>query len=439
MELEKIFGVSRDQVATYIERAQVDNALKAALKDTRQILIYGSSKQGKTSLLQRHLSADERVTVHCGPATTAEDIYRSFLRQRGVEIVTEKTSGSSRDVSASISAKFTAMIPFFGDGTAETKGETKAASSLDEKRRAIEFNLANAQDVGELLKQVPGSDKFFYVLENFHYLTDAVQCQLAFDLRTFEEMGVRCIILGVWRERNRLVQYNGDLQDRIAEVPVEPWESPDFRRIVDMGSELLRVTFSDEVSERIFEEAHGSVAVVQELLKKLCEKAGVNQAIPSDEPSIHIADTSLLQAAIEDKVAEYAARHVRSLESIAAGSRARRATEDTAALFLPYHLVRVMVYRSYNELKDGIERKVLQQLIQEKHRTPDNVRTSDVTGMLTRLATLQASQKIVPPLFDFDPGTRRVKVVDSTLYFFIDNCNPDDVMAEIPHPDPETI
>jgi hypothetical protein len=436
LKLEQVFGVSRDPVASYIERGAVDNALATALIETRQIIIYGSSKQGKTSLLQRHVAEDKRITVHCGPTTTAEDIYRSFLRQRDVEIVTEKSSGTSRDMGTSISAKFTAMIPFFGEGSAETKGEVKAGARQDEKRKAIEFNLANAQDVGELLHKLDGSG-VFYVLENFHYLTDDVQRQLAFDLRTFEEMGLRFVILGVWRERNRLVQYNGDLQDRIAEVPVEPWEDTDFQRIVDEGSRILRVTFSAEVTNRIFAEAHGSVAVVQELLKKLCERAKVTESIPSERPPIHLADAGMLQDAIADKVAEYAARHIRSLESIAAGSRARRTTEETAALFLPYHLVRVMVHRSYSELKDGIERKTLQTLIQQEHRTPDNVRTSDVTGMLSRLAVLQASQSIVPPLFDFDPGTRRVKVVDSTLYFFIDNCDPEEVMAEIPHPDPE--
>lgn len=436
MKLEHIFGVSRDPVATYIERGAVDNALANALNETRQIIIYGSSKQGKTSLLQRHVPDDKRVTVHCGPTTTAEDIYRSFLRQRDVEIVTEKTSGSSREMGTSISAKFTAKLPFFGEGSAETKGDVKAGAKQDEKRKSIEFNLANAQDVGELLHQVEAAG-VFYVLENFHYLTDDVQRQLAFDLRTFEEMGLRFVILGVWRERNRLVQYNGDLQDRIAEVPVEPWEDSDFQRIVNEGSRILRVTFSTDVTTRIFREAHGSVAVVQELLKKLCERAKITESRDEDQPVIQLADTTMLQDAIEDKVAEYAARHIRSLESIAAGSRARRTTEETAALFLPYHLVRVMVHRSYNELKDGIERKTLQTLIQEQHGTPDNVRTSDVTGMLSRLAALQASQNIVPPLFDFDPGTRRVKVVDSTLYFFIDNCDPEEVMAEIPHPDPE--
>lgn len=439
MKLEQVFGVSRDQVATYIEREAVDNALALALKETRQIIIYGSSKQGKTSLLHRHVKSENRVTVHCGPAMTAEDIYRSFLRQRNVEIVTEKSSGTSRDLGTSISAKFTALIPFFGEGSAETKGEAKAGTRQDEKRKAIEFNLANAQDVGELLHQVEVSGVFFHVLENFHYLTDDVQRQMAFDLRTFEEMGLRFVILGVWRERNRLVQYNGDLQDRIAEVPVEPWDVPDFQRILDVGSGILRVTLSPEVGARIFTEAHGSVAVVQELLKKVCERAGITESIPDDKPAIHLADLAQLQSAIKDKVAEYAARHIRSLESIAAGSRARRTTEEVSALFLPYHLVRVMVHRTYNELKDGIERKTLQQLIQDKHKTPDNVRTSDVTGMLSRLAALQANQNIVPPLFDFDPGTRRLKVVDSTLYFFIDNCDPEAVMAEIPHPDPDPV
>lgn len=436
MKLENVFGVSRDPVATYIERSAVDSALAAALNETRQIIIYGSSKQGKTSLLQRHVPDNKRVTVHCGPTTTVEDIYRSFLRQRDVDIVTERSSGTSRDMGTSISAKFTAMIPFFGEGSAETKGEVKAGARQDEKRKAIEFNLANAQDVGELLLRMDGTG-FFYVLENFHYLSDDVQRQLAFDLRTFEEMSLRFVILGVWRERNRLVQYNGDLQDRIAEVPVEPWVDADFQRIVNEGARILRVTFSTEVTNEIFVQAHGSVAVVQELLKKFCERANITESIAEDQPVIHLADITMLQGAIEDKVAEYAARHIRSLESIAAGSRARRTTEETSALFLPYHLVRVMVHRSYNELKDGVERKTLQALIQEEHATPDNVRTSDVTGMLSRLATLQASQNIVPPLFDFDPGTRRIKVVDSTLYFFIDNCDPEEVMAEIPHPDPE--
>jgi hypothetical protein len=43
LKLEQVLGVSRDPVATYIERGAVDSALATALNETRQIIIYGSS------------------------------------------------------------------------------------------------------------------------------------------------------------------------------------------------------------------------------------------------------------------------------------------------------------------------------------------------------------------------------------------------------------
>jgi hypothetical protein len=58
--------------------------------------------------------------------------------------------------------------------------------------------------------------------------------------------------------------------------------------------------------------------------------------------------------------------------------------------------------------------------------------------MLGRLTEFQSRAKIVPPLLDYDRGIRRLRVIDSTLHFFVDNCNPDEVMAEIPEP-PEII
>lgn len=434
MKLEEVFGVSKELIASYTERPHVDEAIASALRQTRQIIVYGSSKQGKTALVQRHVPEEKRVTVHCSPQTTTEDLYRSLLRQMGVEILSEKSSETSREIEASIGAKFVALIPFFGKGEAEANGSATAGKSESEKKTPIEFNLTLAQDVGEILQKINNKNLFF-VIENFHYLTPEVQSSFSFDLRTFEEMGLRFIILGVWKEANRLIQFNGDLQDRIAEIPVEPWETPDFERLVNTGEPYMNVIFDGEARKKIFTQAHGSVAVVQEILKKVCEKSGLIETYLGKEP-LSLSDIETIENSIKDKVSEYASRHVRSLESIAAGSRTRRTTEDTEALYLPYHLVRVLVNRSYQELKDGIERKQLQELIREEHPTPDNVRTSDVTGMLLRLPTTQANAKIVPPLFDYDRGTRRVKIVDSTLYFFIDNCSPEEVMSEIPHPDP---
>lgn len=193
MKLEHVFGVSKDLVASYKDRTRVDEAMANALRQTRQIIVYGSSKQGKTALVQRHIAEGDRVTVHCSPATTTEDLYRSLLRQLDVDVVSERSSETSREVGASVTTKFTAMIPFFGHGEAGADGSAKAGKADGETRIPIEFNLALAQDVGELLRKVKAGEKFF-VVENFHYLDQATQSAFAFDLRTFEEMGLRFVI-----------------------------------------------------------------------------------------------------------------------------------------------------------------------------------------------------------------------------------------------------
>jgi hypothetical protein len=402
MKLEQVFGVSKDLVASYTDRQAVDEAMANALRQTRQIIVYGSSKQGKTAVVQRHVPEKDRVTVHCSPQTTTEDLYRSLLRQMGVEIAVEKTVENSRELGTTIAAKFTAILPFFGSVETNAEGSVKAENTQGVTKEMIEFKLALSQDVGELLTKVSSKNKFF-VVENFHYLTPEVQSNFAFDLRTFEEMGLRFIILGVWREANRLIQYNGDLQDRIAEIPVEPWRTEDFAQVVDKGEPAMNVVFSARVRERIFSQAHGSIAVVQEILKKLCEKSHLLETYPGDVP-LEMDDVGLVDEAVKEKVGEYASRHVRSLESIAAVSRTRRNAEETASLFLPYYTVKVLVHRTYAELRDGIERNTLRDLIKIDHPSPDNVRTSDLTQMLLRLSQIQATANIVPPLFDYGRG-----------------------------------
>ena len=436
MRLVEVFGVSKDPVQSYIERALVDTRMERALASTRQIVVYGSSKQGKTSLVGRHLAGFRRVTVYCAPSMSLEDLYRSLLRQMGIEVHIERIEVETSDGELAVSVSAQARVPLLAQ--AEMQGELRRGSgrSASDTYRVIEFNLGLAQDVAELMKSAPDLTPDFLVLENFHYLEPSAQAQFAFDLRTFEELGTRFIILGVWREANRLLQFNGDLQDRLDEVPVEPWTEEDFGRVLTAGEEHLNIRFSTEIKARVIEEAHGSIAIVQELAKLVCHQGGIESTVHEDGPR-PVTDATLVQAAVAEKVEDYTSRYVRSLESIAAGSRTRRTTENTVALYLPYYMVSVLLSRPYTELQEGIERKRLQELMQELHPAKDHIRTSDVTSMLTRLAQQQASANIVPPLLGYDQGTRRLKVVDSTLYFFLDNCDLEEVRSGIAHPDPE--
>lgn len=48
--VDEVFGVSRDLPMNYVTRSDVDDKLIENLSRSAHIVIYGSSKQGKTSL-----------------------------------------------------------------------------------------------------------------------------------------------------------------------------------------------------------------------------------------------------------------------------------------------------------------------------------------------------------------------------------------------------
>ena len=432
--LHEVFGVSKDPVQSYFERPHVDSTFQDVLKGSQHIVIYGSSKQGKSALLHRHVVEADRVTVHCGPNSKRIDIYRALLRQLDVEVVSTIETEARVNTKLAAKAGFKAFIPFYGGGKAEAGVEAGAEGGRKKLRKKFEFNIEVAQDVGELLGKLELDEKFF-VLENFHYLETETQAQIAFDLRTFEEMGFRFIILGIWREANRLAQFNGDLQDRIKEIPVEPWTHEDYAHVVRLGSEALNIEIAKELQDEIFYRSHGSIAVVQELSKALCKEAGI-ESTQLGEP-LSIEDRAQLDAAIALKVSDYQARHVRALDSIAAGSRTKRETENTRALYLPYYLVKVLIESDFETIAQGIERKQLQEMIQAVHPIPKHVRTSDVTSLLKGLGRMQARKSIIPPILDYDPSNRRLRIIDLSLFFFVESSDPAEILSEIPHPDPD--
>jgi hypothetical protein len=316
----------------------------------------------------------------------------------------------------------------------------KDGTETQKTHKEIPFNLSLAQDISELLSAA-NSHKTI-ILENFHYLNDDKQRQLAFDLRTFQELGVRFVILGVWREKNRLAQFNGDLVDRVHEVPVEPWLSADFDKVAAKGELELNIQFSTEVLKACKDASFSSIGVFQELLKQTCAAAGVKE---TQSERVLISDMKTFETAAQGKAYDYATRHERALESIASGNPGGGGRGDSVPLFLPYYLVRVICEEGYDGLANGMRRSTIQERIQHIHHRPDDVRASDMSNLLHNLAATQAGKNISPPIIDYDQSSKLLQVVDSTFYFFLKNgdlkqflstlSNPLDDYAAKPAPD----
>ena len=421
----QVYGVSNELIDTYIERKNVDETFLNGLQKNKHIVIYGASKQGKTSLTNKHLSETDYIKVNCSPLAGTLDIYSLIVRQLNLEILESNEVSTTVGGEAKVGLKAKIRIPFFGGADAESEVSIKGDKGTTISYKIIDFNLALAQDLSELLKNINFQKRI--ILENFHYLNEDVQKQLAVDLRIFEDYNILFIILGIWREKNRLSQFNGDLLDRIIEVPVEPWEKIDLKKIVDEGLPLLNVNLAN-VIDYIIESCFDSVGVFQEICKESCYAAGYSSTQETTQ-EITIAN---VDAAITKKLSDYSSRHTRCLESFI--EQKARSSQETP-LYIPYYFVKVLFQETIENIILGLKRRTLQEKIKEIHHRPEDVRPSDMGYFLKNLVANQITKNISPPIFDFDNSTTSVKIIDSTFYFFIKNCDRKEVIENLLTPE----
>ncbi|MGQ7287243.1 hypothetical protein ACUN7Z_06835 [Vreelandella venusta] len=429
-ELNEVFGVSPNQILSYIERDKIDTKFSDSLTCGNHIVVYGASKQGKTALVSRHLPYEENIVVRLTPSTNISDIYSSILRQLGVEIETSTQNEESTKASTSVGIKAKAKILLFGEGEASASGTISAADKNTKTYETVPFNLSVAQDISELLHKINFKKKI--ILENFHYLDEERQREFSFDLRTFQETGIVFVILGVWRKKDRLRTFCPDLTDRVEDIPVEPWIEDDFRKVIVKGSHELNISISESVVLTFIANSFGSIGVLQELLKVYCRVAGVNRT--HEGYARHLADDSYANEALEEKCNEYRENHQQALELLASGNVTHSKGKEKAPLHLPYYLVRIIAQQGYNGIIGGLSRADITDGIKSIHHRAQDVRPGDISNLLHNISHLQFKKKLNPPLIDYDQGKRLLFAIDSTFFFFLKNSDLVEFEEELPSP-----
>ncbi|WP_417356112.1 hypothetical protein [Gallaecimonas pentaromativorans] len=426
MHVEEVFGVSGKQVASYVERPKVDDKFKDALRTDKQIVVYGSSKQGKTALVKKYINYEDNIVISLSPKSTLKDIYQSMLRKSGVVLKTSYTEGTGEQTKIRAKASIQGAVALVLKGKVETGIDKSNDRKIEDKYDEIEFNLELPDDVADLMHQA--GDKKVVILENFHYLPEELQRTFAYDLRTFQDLKVRFVILGVWKEANRLSQYNGELQDRIYEIPVEPWESSDFERIARKGEQLLNICFATMILQSCIDNAFSSVGVFQELLKTTCQESGV-EVKQSNNKFIDIPES--LNRAIKLKTEEYSGRHLRNLEALASGNGSVIQKDKPLPYFLHYYIVQHILDIGYNGFNGGITKESVLHAIKQVHHRKDELKGSQLTAVLKGLTDFQAIRGISPPVIAYDSNSRLLRVVDSTFFFFLKNAALESIKDEI--------
>lgn len=249
LKTSDVFGVNTEvNEYPYVDRGNLDDEIKRLSDRNTHLCLKGESKAGKSWLRQKAFPSV--IVVQCRLRNSSSDIFKATLSELDINLIV-KTSGMT-------------------SGNLEFSGKGAAGWSLIAK---VEASLSGSGAFQKEYKKTPvGKDendlKFIcslikesgrrVVIEDFHYLSNDAQREIAHDLKAFWDYSTYVIIVGVWLKRNYLTHLNFDLVGRIAEVSVY-WNESDLTEVVDKGRRELNVVFSPEITSRIVKDSFGKV------------------------------------------------------------------------------------------------------------------------------------------------------------------------------------
>ena len=240
ISVDDVFGINRDLPLNYQARDTADAILVDNLARNHHLVIYGSSKQGKTSLRKHCLNPDDYIVIHCSNKWGLDGVHEAILKQAGFELTLSTTLATSgrQKIFAKIKASF-------WGASAEGGAEAERTSSIDTTTTPLELDPLDVNDIISALNQI--SFHKFIVLEDFHYLPIDTQKDFSVALKAFHENSPFCfMIIGVWLEENRLSVYNGDLTGRLLAINADKWEKEELSKVISLGEKLLNITFHEQ-------------------------------------------------------------------------------------------------------------------------------------------------------------------------------------------------
>jgi len=400
--LNDVYGIARDLPLNYEPRELVDEVFVNNLTRDKHIVVFGSSKQGKTSLRKYNLEDDDYVVVTCSNRwTTLGPLHTAILKAAGytVEQGTTKTADGSFKITVKAEGK--AGLPLIAQAKAGGEAAGEVGIGKQTTTAPLELDPVDVNDIIAALKQLAFTK--FIVLEDFHYLPDDTQRDFAVALKAFHEGSDLCfIVVGVWLDKNRLIQHNGDLTGRVIGVNADAWTRAELLAVIDKGEALLNITFDHAFKEGLTADCFESVSVVQEACHRVCEEAGI--AATQDEPRV-VGDGVDPATVIRDVVDTQSARYSSFIQNFADGF------QDTELEMYRWLLLPVLV-ASPQDLEAGLTYTQIRKLI-SAHHPKGEINPGNVTQALQSTASLQVSKmKIKPIILDFDQSKRRLTVVD---------------------------
>lgn len=420
VHLDDVFGISRGLPLTYTERPRIDGQLLDSLSRKKHIVIYGSSKQGKTCLRKHCLMPTDETIITCQNKWSLETLHASILKQVGYspERSTSVTTDGRKKVKLSYGGK--AGIPLVA--TAKVTGELEENSRHSESQilEPLDIDPRDVNDIISALHKV--NFKGFLVLEDFHYLPIETQKDFSVALKAFHESSDFCfLIIGVWREENRLIVYNGDLTGRVIAIDADTWTNDDLRKVVNSGETLLNIKINEKFCDDLINKCFESVYILQEVCYRACANNGIYQ---TQDTCLELLKDTDPKSIIRDVVNEQTGRYKAFLFNFSEGFQP---TELEMYRWLLYPVI----VSSPQKLESGLRYKEIRMILEDAHPEGEGLNPGNIVQALNYVQSLQVKKEITPFVLDYDQTNSILRVVDKEFIIWLANQDKSELLEGI--------
>ncbi|WP_087115054.1 hypothetical protein [Micrococcus luteus] len=404
---DEVFGVSRTLPRNYVVRSKVDGELLDALQADQHIVVHGSSKQGKTSLRKKNLKPEDYIVITCINKWTLAQLNSAILKAAGFTIESSTTRAVSGEMKilARIEATVKGVISNLkGSGETSYTHGTKTETRYE----SMEVDPSDVNDIVDCLDEID-SPKLI-VLEDFHYLPPETQVDFAIALKAFhEDSDYLFMVVGVWKDDNRLILLNGDLSGRVVSINADAWTNEELSSAIRDGQDLLNIKFEDTFISDLVSRSFESIYIVQECCRQACKDAGVDETLDACR-TVRGNPQELVQRAVD----LHSARYLSFISDFAGG-------HQSTTLEMHKYILGIVLMSEISDLESGMRYTDIRKKIDAIH--PESpINQGNITQALRSTGSLQGSRlNIKPIILDYDESTKRLNIVDRSFLIWLAN------------------
>ncbi|MFK7319097.1 hypothetical protein ABBZ93_18750 [Acinetobacter baumannii] len=382
----------------YIQR-KIDVIFIENITHGNHVVVFGSSKQGKTSLRKYHLNESEYISLNCINTWGLEDIFKAILKAVGFVQETEVKTQKVGKISGGFS---------FWKIKADVANERQVART----GKVLEINTQDPNDIVSVLKEW-GFDKKVISIDDFHYLPEDVQKSFSTALKVFHDnSSIKFLITAVW-SGDRLSILNGDLQGRITSINADIWDNNDLEELIHVSEALLNIKFHEEIIKELVEKSDGFVHMVQAIASNICAQENLYRTSSCMKL---IGENISIQNEVLRYVNLSSSRYRRLFQELCTY------TSETEYDFYRWLIFILVCKIEEKYLKSGLYYKALYRLLVDNH--PESSTFTGTTkrkfgSLLKKIVEAQTKINISPIVFDYDDNIEKLEIVDKSFLLWL--------------------